>query len=183
MISVVSLFVCLQDCLHPFSPWSGMTIFGAVIQIVGQKSRRAFVILSIMDISARSSRILKLCGPPYALLRDGQCIQFSSSKLQWLTIFDFMKLYPLFGRSSSDSFLMALKAFRCFHVFLTGWYKKLKTTRRSVQRHNERCFPTKPTCTVTVCPITSLACKFIWISFPECDRLWSLLYFFGPLYR
>ena len=51
-----------------------------------------------LDVSARSSRILKLFGPAYALLLcRGQCFQFSSPNLQWLTKFDFRKLYPLFG--------------------------------------------------------------------------------------
>ena len=44
LISIVSLY--LQDCLHQFSPWSGTTIFGAVIQVLrGQKCRQKLMLI------------------------------------------------------------------------------------------------------------------------------------------
>ena len=43
LISIVSL--CLQDCLHQFSPSSETTIFGVVIHILSQKCRHKMVTL------------------------------------------------------------------------------------------------------------------------------------------
>ena len=58
--------------------------------------------LVFLNISARSSRILKLFGPAYALLSHGQCFQFSSPNLQWLTRIGLKKPYvSVFGWPSS----------------------------------------------------------------------------------
>ena len=42
-----------------------------------------------LDISARLSRIPNMFGPAHAKVCHGQCFQFSSPNLQWLTRFDF----------------------------------------------------------------------------------------------
>ena len=42
---------------------------------------RKMVIWVFLDILASSSRILKLFGPAYALLSNGQCLQIASPNL------------------------------------------------------------------------------------------------------
>ena len=88
LISIVSLYV--RDCLHQFSPWSGTTIFGAVTQIISRKCRQKMAVLSFLgylgEIESDSPTVWTCtCN----LLCHGQCFQFSSPNLQWLTRFDF----------------------------------------------------------------------------------------------
>ena len=61
------------------------------------------IFLVFWDIPTRSSRILKLFEPSYALyiLYQGQYFQFSSPDLQWLTKYDINEPLPVFGRPSS----------------------------------------------------------------------------------
>ena len=98
LISIVSL--CLQDCIHQFLPWLGATIFGAIIQIVGQKCRQKMVMWSFLGYLGRDrvgfSTCLDRFEPSYALLCHGQCFQFSGPNLQLMRL-DFKKLYPIFG--------------------------------------------------------------------------------------
>ena len=56
-----------------------------------------------LDISSRSSRILKLFGAAYGLICQGRWCQFLTPNLQWLARYDYFKniFVPLFGRLSS----------------------------------------------------------------------------------
>ena len=67
---------CHPDLRPKMSPKNGKFEFGGYLGVI-------------------ESDCVKLFGPAYALLCHGQCSQFSSSNLQWLTKFDF-KLYPRF---------------------------------------------------------------------------------------
>ena len=76
--------MCLQDCLHQFSPWSGTLFFffGAVTQMCRPKmspKMGKFRVLS--DIWASLSRILRLFGP--AILH--YCATVMGSNFQVLT--------------------------------------------------------------------------------------------------
>ena len=104
LISIVSL--SLEDCLHQTSPWSGTTVFGAVIYQVLRsmfyaKMSAILVHWVFLDISARSSPILKMLGLACTLLCHGQRCQFSSPNLQWFTRYDFKNLHPCFVWPSS----------------------------------------------------------------------------------
>ena len=70
--------------------WSCHTDFGPKMS-----PKNGIIIIFLLDISARSSRIPERFRPEYALLCHGQRFQLSSPSLQWLTSFDFRKLYPL----------------------------------------------------------------------------------------
>ena len=54
------------------------------------RQKKAFVLV-FLDISTRSSQILKMSGLVCTLLCQGQCFPFSSPNLQWFSRYDFLR--------------------------------------------------------------------------------------------
>ena len=94
---------------------------------VGQKWRQKLVILNFLGYLGEFKSDSQT-GPAYALLRHGQCFQFSSPNLQWLTSFDSRKLYPLFGWPTS------YRRVSCF--WLAGW--RFSTWKHKFHRLQQR---------------------------------------------
>ena len=100
----IDCLLCLQECLHHCSPWSGKTIFGAVIHICRPKMSPKIGNFEFSWIFRRVRvGFSKLFGPAYALLYHAQCFQFSSPNLQCLATFGGKKLYQFSSTGTASS--------------------------------------------------------------------------------